>query len=233
MHKDTSPEERLLALIKGRHKKPKDKGIRDTALDESRQNANEMPEATQPEPKRAGSKSYILEILRFPLFKKRLFDPVVLRIINKYLAIIFILSIGYLFFALLFIKPNKNFQLLISQMPRQKSTLREAEEVVLDTKDYASYSSEISGKRLFSPTIEENITASPKGTQTPEEDMSGNLILVGIIQGDNPQAVIEDKKGQKTYYLSVNQSFNGFTIEEITAGKVILDYGGRKITLVL
>ena len=63
--------------------------------------------------------------------------------------------------------------------------------------------------------------------------MSEQVGLVGIVAGDNPQAIIEDKKAQKTYYLNKGQSFNGYVVEEILENKVVLDYEGKKISLFL
>ena len=59
-------------------------------------------------------------------------------------------------------------------------------------------------------------------------DISERIGLVGIITGDKPQAIIEDKKAQKTYYMSKGQSFDGYVVEEIYDDKVIINYEGRK-----
>ena len=50
----------------------------------------------------------------------------------------------------------------------------------------------------------------------------GALKLVGIIWSDNPQAMIEDTKGQKTYLLSVGELVGGLTIKKILKDKVVL-----------
>jgi type II secretory pathway component PulC len=57
--------------------------------------------------------------------------------------------------------------------------------------------------------------------------------LSGIVSGDNPKAIIEDKKSQKSYFLREGESAGDLTVEKIGAGKVSLDYKGEKFELVL
>lgn len=72
------------------------------------------------------------------------------------------------------------------------------------------------------------VTAAP-GDQADE--LLRSMTLVGIISGDNPQAVIEDKAREKAYYLTVGQSLNGFTLEEIAEARVMLSFDGKRFEL--
>jgi len=63
------------------------------------------------------------------------------------------------------------------------------------------------------------------------EDILGNLNLLGIITGDNNQAIIEDKTLKKTYFLYKGDSFGGLKVYDIKENVVILDYNGEKIEL--
>ena len=56
-------------------------------------------------------------------------------------------------------------------------------------------------------------------------------MLLGIITGDEDQAVIEDKSGEKSYFLYKGDSFKDFTVYDIKESRVILDYRGEKIEL--
>lgn len=58
-----------------------------------------------------------------------------------------------------------------------------------------------------------------------------DFALVGIISGDNPQAIIEDKKNQKTYYLRKGQFMGEFQVEQIEAGKIVLSYEDQNYEL--
>jgi type II secretory pathway component PulC len=56
----------------------------------------------------------------------------------------------------------------------------------------------------------------------------GNLKLVGIMWSDNPQAMIEDTKEQRTYLLSAGEQMGKIKIKQILKEKVILDIDGQE-----
>ncbi len=60
-----------------------------------------------------------------------------------------------------------------------------------------------------------------------------DLNLLGIVSGDNPQAIIEDKKSQKTYFLKKGDFLGDFELKDIQKGKVILDLSGQQFELSL
>ena len=82
-------------------------------------------------------------------------------------------------------------------------------------------------KLFSSPFTEEKLS------KEPEVDISKKFSLVGIIAGENPQAIVEDKEAQKTYYLYKGQGFGEVTVEDVGEGRVVLNYKGREIILVL
>jgi hypothetical protein len=218
--KDISPEERLLDLIKGKNKKSKDAAVA------------QAPGKTPSESVVSKADERISGMLKGELFKNKLFEPSTLKNVNRYLVVVLIILIFYFIIDLIVVRPYKNVQTLIS-----KSTVESGEKALpsemKDTaivKDYSSYSSTVPGKTIFGQ--------SQGGLNTSEDaaasgNISDNIGLVGIIAGDNPQAIIEDKKAQKTYYLNKGQSFSGYVVEEIAEDKVILNYEGKKISLFL
>lgn len=214
MHKDISPEERLLALIK---KKGKDKKI-------PSQDISQDTEAKV-------TRHEIIAKRESRLFKNKIFDPKTLRYVNRYMSVILAILVLYFMFDLSFRRPNTDIQRLVTETADSRAAATPSGEPVKGARDFSSYSRDIQGKNIFAPPSKEGgeVRMSSKDAQ----EIAGNLSLVGIIAGDSPQAVIEDKKSQKTYYVTKDQSFDGFTVEEISSGKVVLDYGGRKITLVL
>lgn len=214
-----TPEERLLALIKGKKEKPASPAIGNS-------------DSKEIGPQALSKKWFHLPgIFKYGLFKNKVFEPVFLKSFNKYLVGIFLILTAYLIFDILFIKPYKNIASLISRISTQAANPAGTERKTdTEVKDYSYYSQEISAKKIFSPTYSGESPSQSLGVQ---DDISSNLSLVGIIAGENPQAIIEDKKTQKVYYLNKNQSFNGFTVEEISGDKVVLNYEGRKIMLVL
>ena len=55
--------------------------------------------------------------------------------------------------------------------------------------------------------------------------------LLGVITGDDNQAIIEDKKTKRTFFLYKGDSFREFKVYDIREGSVTLDYQGERIEL--
>ena len=106
--------------------------------------------------------------------------------------------------------------------------------------------------RITSPagpsnTLQEATAAEAGSTSDAEEELSRAaasypddmtdirdvIILVGTIQGANPQAVIEDRRTSKTHFLNIGDAFDGFTLKEISIGKVLLIYNNSELELIL
>ena len=221
-----SPEERLLALIRGKHRGPEP--------DPEKKEARETEAPKEPEAKHADRKPKnikINEIFKPGFLKSKFLEPASLRVINRYIAVSAVLFVVYLFVDILFIKPaNRAAVPAANETESGKSAAADVRRQAPETKDYSFYSTEIAQKNIFGQAEQESAQAH---AVMAAEDAAGNIGLVGIIAGDNPQAVIEDKKSQKTYYMTKGESFNGFIVEEITQNRVILDYQGKKIALSL
>jgi len=82
-----------------------------------------------------------------------------------------------------------------------------------NTKDQASQDKDIEVKRVS------------------KEEIIGNLNLLGIITGDNNQAIIEDKALKKTFFLYKGDSLGELTVYDIKDSTVILEYKGERIIL--
>lgn len=97
-----------------------------------------------------------------------------------------------------------------------------------EIKPYDFYTQGIKTKQIFG-------AASAQLTQESAVTVGANLIkdinLLGVISGDSPQAVIEDKKSQKTYYVTKGQLIGEFQVEDIGGGKIILNYSGQRFEL--
>ena len=78
--------------------------------------------------------------------------------------------------------------------------------------------------------IAEKIEEAPVKKISKEEILK-NINLLGIITGDNNQAIIEDKTLKKTYFLYKGDSFGDLKVYDIKESAVILDYKGEKIEL--
>jgi len=176
------------------------------------------------EPKHAGAakKHLSLPDLR-RLFDLKAIKPRHLLYVNKLLTAAAAVSLVYLFSAFIFPYKNKHDA---AALPLTEDVIERPSDTVL--KDYSAYSRTIGAKKLFfSETVSEIADVGQSS------GLSDRFSLVGIVSGDNPQAVIEDKKAGKTYYLYKGASFNGTVVEDIGSGRVILDCKGERISLVL
>ena len=87
----------------------------------------------------------------------------------------------------------------------------------------------------------QSATAGDGGSGAPDASatvaasaFSSRLTLIGVVDGDPPQAIIEDAEGKKTLFVSVGQQVaGGPVVEAITKNRVTLNLNGAKIELSL
>lgn len=203
-----SPEDRLLKLIKGKGKKRED------------QEAKEASAAP----------SLLADSFNKAILASKLLKPAFLASVNKALLAILIMMAAYLIWSFSFVKVKDIGPSLsgvqapvaaFTEAPRDKAGLPKS-------KDYAFYSKDIGGKKIFGGS-----GAIESGAGAPSVEAAKRFNLVGIITGENPQAIIEDKEVQKTYYLNEGQSVSGITIQKIGDGRVVLSYEGKDAELVM
>ncbi len=89
---------------------------------------------------------------------------------------------------------------------------------------YNFYLQAIAGKKIFGSFLPAGY--STRTSLSAGEDLK-DINLVGIISGLRPQAIIEDKKIQKTYYLAEGESAVGLRVEKIKEKRVVVDYHGQ------
>lgn len=225
MQKDISPEEKLLSIIKGNHEKaPAEK-------DAAREAAKDVKSG----PDKPGNKAdeYIELMLKSSFFKNNIFDPDVLRVFNRCTAIIAVIIILYFIADILFVRASNKAHSVVAGFSSAAMPLPISPRAAkAEAKNYSYYSNKIAGKKIF--TAGSYISAeSMEGADGSGEKPESNIGLVGIIPGDSPQAIIEEKKEQKTYYLIKGQSINGITVEDIDKDKVMIEYKGKRINLFL
>jgi hypothetical protein len=107
---------------------------------------------------------------------------------------------------------------LPQESPGAKSAARPLEE----------YLESVKGRQIFSQAAAMQDDSLINAANT---DLMKDISLVGIISGENPQAVIEDKKAQKTYYVTKGKFIGEMQVEDIQEGKIIINYGGQKYEL--
>lgn len=210
MRTDSSPEDRLLRLIKGKYKGKGETGGNSRA---------------------AQKESLLTDVSKKILLENKALRPLFSDSANRVLVFILIGLVAYLAYNLLF--PALDLDNIIgkSRPGEERSGAVRAEGVDASPRieDYDVYAKLLKNRELFSAPFVEKEGPAPE----PEIDISGRFNLVGIIAGDDPQAIIEDKEAKKTHYVYAGQSFVGVTVTEVTEGKVVLEYNGKEIMLVL
>jgi len=224
MKRDLSPEERLLRLIKGSKKKltPKEE-----ETEPKLKPSEEMPELSKMSAQSKKGKPQTAKTVSISLpFKLKGINT---RALNSIFAIILAGLLLYFISDLFLTTYIKKAEPEILTGLEKKIPKVEKEDA-LDIKPYSYYSSSIAGRNIFKPpqVEEEAVITGP----TLEEIM-GSLSLIGIIAGDKPQAIIEDKKSAKSHFLYEGSSIGQVKVVDILEDSVILEYQGQKFELVL
>lgn len=148
-------------------------------------------------------------------------------------VIFFLLVLACMYLAYTFVSPlleakNGNFPIV----SESEAVVGLDKEVKNEAKPFESYLEGIQGKQIFSVGTMNTPDAGLQQAAVNAEKIK-DITLMGVISGDNPQAIIEDKKLQKTFYLAPGQLIGDFKVEEIQEGKVVLSFNGQKYELYL
>ena len=230
----SSPEEKLLRLIRG-EKKPKEKekavphsedtraGSREGGAATVVQKRNIAAQAAQPK----GGRDYI-KFVNITLIA-------VLVVIAGVLladAINFKLRRpAYVSEAVPKVPPHK---VPPHEVPPQREREKAAEHPAPQpqsqpSSDTFSNSDALVSRDLFRPPALAPATGIPQVSYEKLKDLS----LKGIIAGDKPQAIIEDEKNKKSYFLYKGESVNDIKVEDIQSDRVILRVNGEVLELTL
>lgn len=208
MTDNISPEEKLLRLIRGK-KEPKNSSLNpESVLD------NSLPGTSS-------NINYFFKKLLSGLSLSHLFLQKASLIIILFSLIPLVISFVYPFVGLKKIKlPAVSAQKIegFALIPDQKM------------KPYEFYSEVLSRSDLFKVSTTAAQEAAV-GTVAADASSIKDIDLIGIISGDSPQAIIEDKKIKKTYYVTKGQFIGDIQVEDILQGKVVLIFEGQKYEL--
>jgi hypothetical protein len=232
MSRDLSPEERLLSLIKGKRK--------EAVVPESVATAAQEQHIVKEEPTAKETRPTPQPLLRKakPIF----------NIAYLYIAAgVVLLSVAFTTIITFSNKENKelrSFETILSSISEQPGTTQETKKTEpsppplkepVDQKQDSSldtYQKIITQKNIFAPPVADK-SKPAVGTETTLSGLAKDLRLVGIIPGDDPQAIIEDKKNSQTLFLKIGERIGEIEIKEISNGKVVLGYNSETVTLSL
>jgi len=209
MKDDISPEERLLRLIKGQK------------LEEPKASLSLKSGVL---PSDGSTLKSALFSPRLPL-RKYLSATYADKLVSALLilaALLVIISFAYPFIFLRHIR--------IPKIEAQKGQLEKANASgIKNTLDY--YLQGARGKNIFA--VKNSSTSNSAAMSGAEVQSIKDINVVGIIMGANPQAILEDKKNMKSYYVSKGQFVGEFLVEDIQEGKIIVNFKGQKVELYL
>lgn len=204
MKDNISPEEKLLRLIKGQ-KKP-------------------APVTASPKQTQAAQPKAVLAANRHTRVKKYF------AYLSPQRVVLFIFIASFLFLAGSFLYPLWEAKRLEAELKDQQS--RNFAQANIHPKEKSKplefYLDGAKNRKIFN-SLAESENASP--AKTADANLIKDINLVGIISGENPQVIIEDKKAQKTYYLSKGQFIGDLEVSDIQDGKIILNYNGQRYEL--
>jgi hypothetical protein len=205
-----SPEEKLLKLIRGQRKQP----------------AQPARKIETPAP--AAAPAAIPHKAKIPLtpHSRRALGRL-LHYLEPRKAIAFGLFISglYLFASLLY--PFFGWRKIKMEPPKTAAHLPQ-KQISFQQEPYEKYREAVAGRDIFKAAATGD---SSRPLSAASVDFMKDLTLIGIVSGDNPQAIIEDKKASKTFYLSKNEFIGEAQVEDILEGKVILQFRGQRYEL--
>ena len=210
MNKGLSPEERLLKLIKEGAEQP-------VSAPPASAQAAAPAETTAGMPQRTGSG-------KFFTFAN----------INRLLMAMFFLVLLYAIFGLalpVFSRPasiDTNLNVKSSAQDKVSSVSQQPLEYYLE---------EIGNRNLFKSVILDDTKtahqAQPDPTKVKIDELTKSLALKGIIAGNVPQAVIEDTKAGKTYFVIKQDKIGDASVDDIKDDRVKLRLDNQTFELVL
>jgi hypothetical protein len=224
MQESISPEEKLLNLIKKGSVEPKDA----------------LAEKTRPEgPPRRGGQAKQEEPAKEPAVapkvpitiprKKRAKGIKTFSILNKIFVICIIGTIIYTVLSYLYAYKSK------TQIPERVELKRE--EGLLEGAPKAppplSHYTDILGRRQMFKLYEAprpTPTGPPKPKVTLQQLLAG-YTFVGIIFGEVPQAIVEEKRSGQSFYLTSGQFLGEIKIEKIERGKITVSYEEERLDI--
>jgi len=229
MTEDYSPEEKLLRLIRSKVKKKAEP----EAKKENVNVAGELVEASSKKKAKPAKK---------PLIRKGFpgsggaapgVKANVLTLENLNIVLVIILFGALLYFIPLFFRTPVNVLDELDQKVKRQTALSRREPVKTKRPSFEEFSKEVGTRNVFQPVIQEITDDAPVDQGPTLDDIKAQLNLLGIVWGEDPQAIIENKTTQKTYFLYKGEGFENIELQEILENKVKLQYKGKQFELVI
>ena len=195
---DATPEEKLLKLIKGSPQPP--------ITEKSDNPLKESPALFSKAP--SHQKLYSIKLIKGGTF------------FSGGIALILFFALSYQLLSgepVLSLPREKLFETPSLQFPSIEPNVSES---------FEEYSKSFSERNLFKSIGEPPpLMTGPRAEAVSFSDLSRNLYLSGIIFGDRPQAVIEDRSNGQIHYVESGDYIGDLQVIEVGEDRVLLRYG--------
>jgi len=215
-HEELTPEEKLLRLIRQPGKRAAKDKVSASDKDSTSLNKNQK---TVIDEIRLKDKEVVIPIIRSINFS----------LVNRSAAIMLVLIIGFISYDLFMSRDNlKEQDVVLSQKVKNNTSV-----VQNPAKPFSYYQETISKRNLFDISAVEPQYDKVIPNSVSFKEMIKDIHLIGIVQGQKPQVIIEDVRLGKTYFLNKGDLLGEIKIEEIYSDRAILGYKGEKISIFL
>lgn len=155
-----------------------------------------------------------------------------LKVINRLLAVIIVLSVFYLMNTFYFSIENLKKMSGLKFAAQEGAKLASPKEISALKQTAAYYVDKIRERDIFKigakKTLKDTAPAAPLPIIV---EATQHLKLVGISWSSDPDAMIEDTRALRTFFIKRGQMIGQVKIEAIFKDKVVLGYGGEEIEL--
>jgi len=151
-----------------------------------------------------------------------------IKVINKGLIVASVVLIGYLIADFTFRRLD------IKGIYKRSSVLRKRkfkQPSIKEAHPFLYYLEMVRRRNIFSPVVLKSVEESQDETKKILTALVKNLKLVGISWGKEPEAMIEDQKVKRTYFLKTGDMINNLKIDTILRNRVVLTYEGLQAEL--
>ena len=228
--RNISPEEKLLNLIRKKQPHQEDKATHPAAAAD----LAEDEAAADKEPRRENKRAFnFLFNGRMPRFRKMgVPDIKKVKTWNSIFTAFFILATLSLIYniAMGFFIEEKVERFIVSKTADRIAKVPVVDTTLFEERPKSYYLEEMQGRNLFRAPF---FQGGEGGRIDELKEKIKSFSLLGVVAGEDPQAIIEDKDAAKTYFLKKGESFDGVRVLEIFEGKAIIEINGEEMELLL
>jgi len=152
----------------------------------------------------------------------------IFSVLEKILFTAILAVLGYLFYYGYYIK--KDIRNFMTENESQASQVEWKEVAVSQAKPFSHYATQFDKRDIFESPLYKKENEGGK-VIAPASELTKNLKLVGIVLSDTAEAIIEDVQSKRTFFLHKGEKINTAVVDEILEGKVILIIDDQRVEL--